>query len=260
MVFAKRGVGKTHYALGIAVAVASGGTFLRYKSPKPRRVLYIDGEMPPGDLMRRLRSMPNANGIPSAYLQILSASSNLLDLPDLTSDDGRAVYTDIMKPFDFIILDNLSSLSTMHKENDSDSWAPIQKWLLRLRGQGKSVMLVHHGGKSGGQRGTSRKEDVLDTVIELAEPPGKTASAGAVFEVHLSKARSCYGKDAGAFKAQLSAENGAWTVTDIGQDAAEAHARVRQLQEEGKTLREIAEIMDLSKSKVGRIATSGSGT
>lgn len=256
MVFAKRGVGKTHYALGIAVAVATGGTFLRYNAPKPRQVLYIDGEMPPGDLMRRLRSMPNAKGIPSAYLQILSASSNTENFPDMSSEDGRAAFTEIMKPFDFIILDNLSSLSTMHKENDSDSWAPIQKWLLRLRGQGKSVMLVHHGGKSGGQRGTSRKEDVLDTVIELAEPPGKTASAGAIFEVHLSKARSCFGKDADAFKAQLSADTGTWTVTDIGQEAAEDHARIRQLQDEGKTVREIAQILDLSKSKVGRMARS----
>src|SRR6478752_1273542 len=45
MIHSWRGVGKTHMALGVAYAAASGGTFLRWKAPKPRRVCYIDGEM-----------------------------------------------------------------------------------------------------------------------------------------------------------------------------------------------------------------------
>lgn len=43
MIYAPRGIGKTHVALGIAYAVASGNEFLRWKSPLPRGVLYIDG-------------------------------------------------------------------------------------------------------------------------------------------------------------------------------------------------------------------------
>jgi RecA-family ATPase len=43
MIHAWRGVGKTHVALGIAYAVASGGEFLRWKAPVPRKVLYLDG-------------------------------------------------------------------------------------------------------------------------------------------------------------------------------------------------------------------------
>jgi putative DNA primase/helicase len=46
MIHAKRGVGKTHIALGIGVAVASGKDFLRWKAPKPRKVLFVDGELP----------------------------------------------------------------------------------------------------------------------------------------------------------------------------------------------------------------------
>jgi len=38
-------------------------------------------------------------------------------------------------------------------------------------GAGKSVFFVHPAGKSGTQRGSSRKEDVLDTVINLRRPP-----------------------------------------------------------------------------------------
>src|SRR5438128_11849314 len=46
MIYAPRGVGKTHMALGIAWAAASGGTFLKWQAERPRQVLYIDGEMP----------------------------------------------------------------------------------------------------------------------------------------------------------------------------------------------------------------------
>jgi len=42
MVHAWRGAGKTHFALGIAYAVASGGKFLRWQAPDPQRVLYVD--------------------------------------------------------------------------------------------------------------------------------------------------------------------------------------------------------------------------
>jgi hypothetical protein len=46
MLFAARGIGKTHVALGIAYAVSCGGDFLRWRADKARNVLYVDGEMP----------------------------------------------------------------------------------------------------------------------------------------------------------------------------------------------------------------------
>ena len=57
MLYASRGTGKTHVALGIAYAVATGTKFLRWNAPKPRRVLLIDGEMPAAALQERLASI-----------------------------------------------------------------------------------------------------------------------------------------------------------------------------------------------------------
>jgi hypothetical protein len=54
LLYAKRGVGKTHVALGIACAVATGGIFLKWQAPRPRKVLYIDGEMPAAAMQERL--------------------------------------------------------------------------------------------------------------------------------------------------------------------------------------------------------------
>src|SRR5438445_112534 len=46
LLFASRGIGKTYISLGIGCAVAAGAAFLTWKAPKPRKVLYVDGEMP----------------------------------------------------------------------------------------------------------------------------------------------------------------------------------------------------------------------
>ena len=43
MIYASRGIGKTFIALGIAHAVVTGTSFLKWSAPKPRGVLYLDG-------------------------------------------------------------------------------------------------------------------------------------------------------------------------------------------------------------------------
>src|SRR5262245_64777474 len=57
MLFSKRGVGKTYISLGIACAVATGTPFLRWKASRPRRVLYVDGEMPAVQMQERLAAI-----------------------------------------------------------------------------------------------------------------------------------------------------------------------------------------------------------
>src|SRR5215471_15817484 len=57
MVHSTRGIGKTLFALGIAYAVSSGGALLGLSAPQPRRVIYLDGEMPAATMQRRLAAM-----------------------------------------------------------------------------------------------------------------------------------------------------------------------------------------------------------
>jgi putative DNA primase/helicase len=74
-----------------------------------------------------------------------------------------------------------------------------------------------HAGKGGAQRGTSKREDVLDTVIVLRHPDDYSPSDGARFEVHLDKARGVYGEQAQPFEAQLTAVNHmmTWAMRDL---------------------------------------------
>ena len=89
---------------------------------------------------------------------------------NLASADVQAELDRWLEDVDSLVLDNLSSLTAVIRDNDAESWGPIQEWLLRLRRRGISVLIVHHAGKGGQQRGTSRREDVLDTSISLRRP------------------------------------------------------------------------------------------
>src|ERR1700722_20157869 len=57
LLYAKRGVGKTHVAMVIAYVVATGGSFLKWFAPVPRKVVYIDGEMPAVSMQERFNKI-----------------------------------------------------------------------------------------------------------------------------------------------------------------------------------------------------------
>jgi putative DNA primase/helicase len=254
-IYGWRGCGKTLMALSIGYAVASGGSFLRWHAPQPRRVLYIDGEMPMIELRERLIAIAvGAEREPQPdYFRLLAADYLDEGLLSLATKAGQESIAPLLADVELLIIDNVSTLTDSGlAENDAESWSAMQGWLLTLRRRGVSVLLVHHAGKGGQQRGTSRREDVLHTVIALRRPRDYRMEEGARFEVHLEKARGIYGKNVEPFEAQYRTIEGKalWTMHDL----ADANmARVIAGIQEGMTLREIAKFAGVSKSAAGRL-------
>ena len=89
-------------------------------------------------------------------------------------------------------------------QNDAESWVPVAEWALELRRQGKAVLFVAHAGKSKQQRGTSKKEDVIDVVIKLDHSQDYQPEMGAAFTVAFEKARHLSGDDARNLEASLA--------------------------------------------------------
>src|SRR5258708_30242366 len=54
LVYGPSGIGKSFFALSVAWAVASGGSFLGWQSPRPHRGFYLHGEMGAARLRPRL--------------------------------------------------------------------------------------------------------------------------------------------------------------------------------------------------------------
>ena len=151
MIYSKRGLGKTWLALEIAYAVSSGGRFLNWEAEYPQGVLYIDGEMPLSLMQERLSEIEKRKGQKIGKLfKILSPDAQKFGIPDLSTREGQEKIDELIgDEIKLVVLDNLSTLIRSGKESESDSWLPVQEWVLRLRSRGKSVLLIHHAGKRG---------------------------------------------------------------------------------------------------------------
>jgi len=253
MVYALRGVGKTHFSLRVAYAVASGGFFLNWEAERRRSVLFIDGEMPATVLQERISNIAvSCDKEPTASLNFFTPDlqpQGMLDLADPRHQQHLEPY---LEGIDLIIVDNLSTLCRSGKENEGESWVPVQEWALRQRSAGKSVLFIHHAGKSGEQRGSSRREDVLDTVISLKRPSDYTPDKGACFEVHFEKARGILGDDTKPTEVMLTTDEDGkqiWKTKSLDQSTAE---KVAALINEGVEQKDIPEILNLSKGAISK--------
>ena len=160
-----------------------------------------------------------------------------------------------------VVLDNLSTLIRTGKESESDSWLPVQEWALRLRSRGKSVLLIHHAGKGGQQRGTSRREDVLDTVIALRKPGNYSPDSGTCFEVHFEKNRGLYGDNIKPFEAHLEthlSNDGVGTINWEYKSLDDStYEKVCRLSIDGLSNTEITQELGIHKSTVSRNVNRG---
>jgi hypothetical protein len=257
MVYAARGIGKTHFAISVAYAVATGTDFLKWKADKPRKVLYLDGELPGVVLQQRLAmhcpSIKPKEGYFKAWTpDLMGLEEDSPPMPDLSTADGQKVINaQIEADTAFIVIDNLSAWCRTGRENEGESWLPMSTWLSYLRRRGIAVLLVHHAGKNGAQRGTSKKEDLLDISIALDRPKEYLPEQGAAFTAEFTKARHLKGNEAESLEIVLNdvEDKAQWSWRTVELSTFD---RVVTLANEGLKASEIVIELDIHKSTVSR--------
>jgi putative DNA primase/helicase len=250
MLYAWRGVGKTSFVLGMALAVASGTAFLRWRAPKALTVLYVDGELQAEELQQRLTVYGGAEWeAAKTNLRIENCEQRSGVMPYIDTPEGQQAIEYQLEGISLLVLD---SLSTLCRNGDGiKAWESVQPWLLDLKRRGKSVLIIHHAGKRGDQRGPSKREDILDTVIKLTHPDDYTPSQGARFEVHFTKNRGFFGESAEPFGASLTTPDGkaVWSISEID----DRNQRARELFNAGKSVTQVAKKLNIGRSTAGRI-------
>jgi hypothetical protein len=260
MLYAPRGMGKTFVALEIAHCISTGEKkCFGWTIPQARRVLYVDGEMPANRLQERLRGIARGHGMrlpvdPQFFRVITRDLEDREARLDITTAEGQNNIEQHLRDGDVLILDNLSCLSFAGKENEGDDWVPILGWLLRLRWRGISVLFIHHAGKSGTQRGASRKEDALDCVIAMRAVPEYSADQGLKCEIHFEKLRNDGAGDS-LYPFELTMqtfENGAimWLKRPLSEVIEQA---AKKMFEDGMSIRDVAEELHISKRRAHTI-------
>ncbi|HWF61453.1 MAG TPA: AAA family ATPase [Nitrospira sp.] len=213
MVYGPRGVGKTFFQLALTVSLTSGQNLWNWTVESPVGVLYVDGEMQLDELRNRTTALMTKP--PKASLEFLTSQLvyQRCEGKDLILT-SEAMRQDVAKILDarpdirVLILDNISCLFSGIDESSKEDWEPINAWLIRLRHRGLATVLVHHAGKDGKQRGTSGREDSLDTVIQLLKPAGADDREGCHFELAFTKSRSVRGEGVAPLDVRLQTVNG----------------------------------------------------
>ena len=257
MIYGPRGIGKTMFTLSQTASLSTGTEFLRWKVSEPAGVLYVDGEMMLDELRCRCTSLlPEPPKAPLLFLTAELVYSRMQRDLVLTNEFMRDALMNILDEhasIRVVIFDNISCLFAGLDEDKKRDWEPINAWLIKLRHRGLATVLVHHAGKSGQQRGTSGREDNLDTVIHLDRPKGYDAREGCHFELEFTKARSVKGEEVGPLDVRLQDIDNklTWTYKPLEKSKED---QVRALLEEGiDGTRDIAEALGINRSYAWRL-------
>ncbi|MHB9030167.1 MAG: ATP-binding protein [Candidatus Latescibacterota bacterium] len=173
MIYGARGVGKTWFTLALCTVITRSLPLGPWETVQPAGCLLVDGEMNLHDLQERLRGMDAGQPEPHASLDILSADRQHglnHPQPKLTDRDfreGLLAFFRERPDLRVVVFDNLASMTGGVDENAKQEWDEINSWLISLRFDGLAVILIHHSGKSGDQRGTSGREDNKELLGDL---------------------------------------------------------------------------------------------
>ncbi len=273
ILYAQRGIGKTYFAMTLGMAIASGKNVFNFTVKKNRSVLYIDGEMTGKDFQDRITNLGFGMDLcnPDTFdrFKILSNDLSEKPLPNIGYEKGQEQITALLGDCELIIIDNLSALCSFGRENEAESWTPMQRWLIDLKRRGKSVLLIDHSGKDPehGNRGTSKKQDIMDAVVSLEKPVSYNVTDGAKFVMKYQKSRNVAGsilKPIG-FQLETVGDKGfvSWSefkVTDTADQTKREAEKAKKLEmvgnllSQGKSYRDIESETGISKSTVGELA------
>lgn len=204
MIAAGRGTGKTFFAMALSLAVAKGGEFLKWYNPEAQEVLYIDGEMELAEMRERFAALDiNYHEIKTLSLlshqTIFDNEQRDLNIDSKDFQDRIKNEAEKRPNLRLVVIDNLSCLTPNISENDRDDWAKtILPFLMWFRRRNIAVIILHHTGTNGKQRGTSSREDQLSVVVNLekVQSDDDSEAQGAHFIMRFGKTRSFGGDDA----------------------------------------------------------------
>ena len=200
LMYAPPGVGKTWFAMCIALAASHGKPLFSnhkksWNASRPRRVVYLDSEMTEYSFKKRLKTLNQIYETEHQNLSFKLVGGENINLADEDSEYCDKIShwlndeAEAGRPVDLLVLDNLSTLTGF---NDSaKSWNHLFSWMKSLkekRNHPCSILVIHHSNKKGDQRGSSAKTATVDNVIKL-DKVKERFEEGVAFTVSIEKGR-----------------------------------------------------------------------
>lgn len=255
MIYGERGGGKTWQAMGIAIAIATRTEFLGNKPGKARRVNYLDGEMDLVTFQKRMRQICESLGVqPQANLKVFTPESFTDLLPSINTSEGQKLIDKMLgNDWDVLFVDNYSAWSSDGRET-AEAWAPFMRWMLGHKRAGRTVIVIHHSGKAGKQRGSSKHEDALDWSINLLPDKQSTKDGALRFSLVWEKARHLASDQIAPIAVTMRQDEQGVLMWEHQQGTHKDPkiAKAIKLHQQGKGNSEIATELGVDRTTIGR--------
>ena len=213
MLYGQTGLGKTLFTFNMAAAIAAGKPFLGWEAGKPRRVMYLDGEMPAETFKERVLQVTTVYG---EDIQLFGLNRDDLGddgMPPLNTPEGEAWLITQIEKFnpDLIVFDSIMCLLSGNMKEE-EPWEPIKAMIRKITSLRIAQVWMDHAGHNATKAyGTSTKMWEMDTVIRLEKPQSDEPG----FTVAFEKARLRTDKNAEEFTTQhVALENNVWTYKE----------------------------------------------
>ncbi len=171
-------------ANGRPVAITTDGLD-KWKAPKARKVLLLDGELDQFDLGERLNKLcPNYGDNEGLVLmrqmqQINSAFPNLAE----PIDQDSLINFCVEQAIELIVLDNLTTLADVADENAASAMKPLTHLLQKLKAAGIATVLIHHSNKGDNSyRGSTVLATTFNAIIKLKRDTVERGLFSLIFE------------------------------------------------------------------------------
>lgn len=255
MLYGPTGSGKSRLSMALAYVMASSGKFLRYSVDEPLKVLYIDTELEFAALKRRMMEIRGWAPLSPRgdHLRFFTRAQCGPRMWNLSDPADQKKFNAIIGDSSVVFIDNiLGCVYPMHsRDDDVSQWNRIIPWLHALRASGRTVILLHHTGKSGLQLGTSVKEAWLDTNIELRIPQPARLVKGLELEVHFRKTRDVMRSDAAPMHVEYLQDEGSYVSRWYWRPLeSQQQDTIQDLKSKGMGKREVAKALGLSWKEV----------
>ena len=231
MLYSWAGWGKSWIATEMAFRVAKGvkDIFGGHSGPGghwpiygPVKTLYLYGEMHGERIRQRLQLIGKTHSAGDEFENLAVVSKDYQRIqraprsahswrPSIALPSDRKFIEDLIfgGGYYFLVLDNISTLWSAAREDESHQVAILKDWFIDLNARGITVFFLQHAGKGGDFLGDSAQVHILDSYLKLEHPPDYRFSHGLRVVVNVEKLREFGDARWGVpFEAQLQVTDG----------------------------------------------------
>jgi predicted XRE-type DNA-binding protein len=229
-----------------------GGDFLRFASTGGNRVLLVDGELPAQLLQARLQKLV---GVTKPGQLLLRAVAKLEghQMPLLRDEQAQEDFIKFCKKHDrtVIIFDTRGACFGYDPATEMDAIQSVNRFLIRLRAEGYTVITTHHAGKNDTQRGRTDNDDHLDLIMKLE----RSDKDDPLLSFNLTWEKVRYGDPLKPFSARFDDPDGWELIGDAAKQLQEEAIRrlVLEMTEKEMSQEEIGKTLRIRKQRVGEI-------